>query len=217
MGFEKTMMPLAGRPVLRHVLDRLCSVPAIAEIVVVTSPEQFDAVRTLVATLTATPSIVLCAGGATRQESVERGVSALTPSSDLVLIHDAARPLVTSVIVEAGIRCASVCGAAVAAIPVSDTIKLVAADGLIEATPERARLYAAQTPQIFRRDWLAASYARMHAAPRDAAFTDEASLLEWAGYAVRIFPGSFENIKLTNPVDVMVAESILARREDLDR
>ncbi|HVX29531.1 MAG TPA: 2-C-methyl-D-erythritol 4-phosphate cytidylyltransferase, partial [Nitrolancea sp.] len=138
-----------------------------------------------------------------------RGVAALSPAIDLVLIHDAARPLATAVMMAEGIRLGRAAGAAVAAIPVSDTIKIVAADGRVERTPERARLFAAQTPQVFRRDWLEASYAKLQSSPEPPSITDEASLLEWAGYPVQTFPGDPRNIKLTNPFDLTLAEALL--------
>jgi 2-C-methyl-D-erythritol 4-phosphate cytidylyltransferase len=212
MGFDKTLATLGDRPVLLHVLDVLQSVDALCEIVVVTSAENFGAVRALLDEMSPEPMVDLCLGGETRQESVERGVAALSSTVDLVLIHDAARPLATAEMMREGICRAIETGAVIAAIPVSDTIKTVASGGTVEQTPDRSRLYAAQTPQVFRRDWLVASYARLGASGGEFQFTDEASLLEWAGYRVSIFAGSPQNIKLTYPVDLVVAETILRWR-----
>lgn len=206
MGFDKIFAMLNGRPVLSYSLDLLAAMEAIAEIVVVTSPEKREQVRGLVV---GRPNICVCVGGDSRQASVERGVAALSAAVDLVLIHDAARPLVTAIMMAEGIRLGETSGAAIAAMPVSDTIKLVAADGSVERTPERARLYAAQTPQVFRRDWLEASYALLHASDEPPLVTDEASLLEWAGYRVHIFPGDVRNMKLTNPLDLTLAEALV--------
>jgi 2-C-methyl-D-erythritol 4-phosphate cytidylyltransferase len=212
MGFNKTLAMLGDRPVLQHVLDLLLSIHELSEIVVVSSAENLDAVRTLIGLRSPEAKIGLCLGGDTRQESVKRGVAALATSIELVLIHDAARPLVTAEIVCEGIRQATESGAAIAAIPVSDTIKMVTPDGRVERTPDRSRLYAAQTPQVFRRDWLEASYARVRAVREAVPFTDEASLLEWSGYIVHTFAGSPQNLKLTHPVDLVVAEAILGWR-----
>jgi 2-C-methyl-D-erythritol 4-phosphate cytidylyltransferase len=206
MGFDKLLATLDGRPVLAHSLDLLASMQAISQIVVVTTPEKLERVRELVDSRL---NILVRPGGNSRQESVERGVAALSPEVNLVLIHDAARPLATAAIMDEGLRRGAETGAAIAAIPVSDTIKLVASDGSVERTPERARLFAAQTPQVFRRDWLEASYARLHACNEPPLMTDEASLLEWAGYRVHIFPGDARNIKLTNPIDLTLAEALL--------
>jgi 2-C-methyl-D-erythritol 4-phosphate cytidylyltransferase len=206
MGFDKILATLDDRPVLTYSLELLESIEAISEVVVVTSSEKLEPVQRLIANR---PNMCVCLGGDSRQESVERGVATLTPAIELVLIHDAARPLATAVMMTEGIRLSEATGAAIAAIPVTDTIKLLAADGSVEQTPERARLYAAQTPQIFRRDWLEASYARLHESDDPPLVTDEASLLEWAGYRVHIFPGDPRNIKLTNPLDLTLAEALL--------
>lgn len=206
MGFDKLLAALDGRPVLAYSLDLLASVDAIIQIVVVTTPEKVEPVQRLVANR---PNISVCLGGDSRQSSAERGVAALAPEVNLVLIHDAARPLASQTMMAEGIRRGAEIGAAIAAIPVSDTIKLVASDGSVERTPERGRLFAAQTPQVFRRDWLEASYARLHANDEPPSMTDEASLLEWAGYRVHIYPGDARNIKLTNPVDLTLAEALL--------
>ncbi|WP_040667627.1 IspD/TarI family cytidylyltransferase, partial [Nitrolancea hollandica] len=152
--------------------------------------------------------IAVCRGGATRQESVAAGITRLPATVDLVLIHDAARPLVTPELIRQGIAMARQHGSAVAAIPVVDTIKQVDPEGRVLATPDRATLYAAQTPQVFRRDWLAAAYKRA----RDLPVTDEASLLELAGLPVYIYPGSPENLKLTTPIDLLIAEALLSER-----
>jgi 2-C-methyl-D-erythritol 4-phosphate cytidylyltransferase len=206
MGFDKILTLLSDRPVLAYSLELLAAMDAISEIVVVTSPDKLDRVQRLAGRRA---HVRVCPGGETRQASVERGVAALSPAIDLVLIHDAARPLATAVMMAEGIRLGRAAGAAVAAIPVSDTIKIVAADGRVERTPERARLFAAQTPQVFRRDWLEASYAKLQSSPEPPPITDEASLLEWAGYPVQTFPGDPRNIKLTNPFDLTLAEALL--------
>jgi 2-C-methyl-D-erythritol 4-phosphate cytidylyltransferase len=127
-----------------------------------------------------------------------------------VLIHDAARPLVTPELVRRAIAAALRHGTAVAAIPVTDTIKQVASDGRVVTTPERSTLVAAQTPQVFRLDWLREAYRR--AGAQWVTATDEAMLLERAGFPVFVFPGDPENLKLTTPLDVAIAELILERR-----
>lgn len=212
MGFDKTLALLDGRPVLRHVLDQLLAVEALGEIVIVTSAANFDPIRAILDDSSLRRTVGLCLGGETRHESVARGVSALSGNVDVVLIHDAARPLATAELMCQGLRIASVSGAAIAAIPVRDTIKQVALNGTIERTPDRARLYAAQTPQVFRRDWLEESYRKLRASGAELAFSDEAGLLEWAGYHVSVFAGSPENIKLTYPIDLVVADAILRSR-----
>ena len=207
---DKTVASLCGRPVIAWVLAALTAVPEIEEIVVVTGPGNARAVRATIAEAPWRGSIATCPGGATRSESVAAGVATISGHLGLLLIHDAARPLVTPELCAAGIRAAEVCGAAVAAVPVSDTIKRVdAARRVIETLP-RAELFAVQTPQVFRRDWLEAAYRTCPGGFSTA--TDEASLLERAGYPVEVYPGSPENLKLTTPSDLVIAEALLARR-----
>ncbi len=214
MGFNKTMTELSGRLVVLRVIDVLGAVPEIDPIVMVTNDENLTELRSCLLSESYESHVCCCLGGAVRQESVRNGVEALPTSIDLVLIHDAARPLFDPVMVRRGLEAAHECGAAIAAIPVTDTIKRVDETGAIRATLDRSQLFAAQTPQIFRRDWLSHAYQQIDDSGDVAAFTDEAGLLEWAGYEVRVFPGSAENIKLTTPFDLTLAASILAQREE---
>ena len=122
-------------------------------------------------------------------------------------MHDGVRPFVSERMIEEGLAAAQRTGAATAAVPAKDTIKVVGADGLIERTPDRARLWLAQTPQVFRRDLLVAAYAE---SAEEA--TDDAALLERRGLPVAVYPGSYENIKITMPEDLALAECLLGRR-----
>ena len=148
-------------------------------------------------------------GGATRQASVRAGLEALASQSpDIVLIHDAARPFVTAAVISRAIDAAGLTGAAVPAIPVTDTIKLIGDNGHIEATPERARLRIAQTPQSFRYDVILDAHRRAARDGRDD-FTDDAALAEWAGLTVATFEGDPANMKLTTPEDFVREEARL--------
>ena len=149
-------------------------------------------------------------GGPTRQASVHAGLEALAAEKpDIVLIHDAARPFVTPAVISRAIDAAGRTGAAVPAIPVTDTIKQVSETGDVEATPERARLRIAQTPQAFRFDVILDAHRR---AARDGRsdFTDDAALAEWAGLTVATFEGDPANMKLTTPEDFIREEARLA-------
>ena len=148
-------------------------------------------------------------GGATRQASVHAGLEALASQKpDVVLIHDAARPFVSAAVISRAIEAASRSGAAIPAIPVTDTIKLIDGSGNVEATPERARLRVAQTPQAFRFDAILDAHRR---AARDGRsdFTDDAALAEWAGLTVATFEGDPANMKLTTPEDFVREEARL--------
>ena len=148
-------------------------------------------------------------GGATRQASVHAGLEALASEKpDIVLIHDAARPFVSAAVISRAIAAAGHDGAAVPVIAVTDTIKLVGETGKVEATPERARLRIAQTPQAFRFDVILDAHRR---AARDGRgdFTDDAALAEWAGLTVATFEGDASNMKLTTPEDFAREEARL--------
>jgi 2-C-methyl-D-erythritol 4-phosphate cytidylyltransferase/2-C-methyl-D-erythritol 2,4-cyclodiphosphate synthase len=152
------------------------------------------------------------AGGATRQASVHAGLEALAAQKpDIVLIHDAARPFVSQALISRAIDAASRTGAAIPVVAVTDTVKLIDAGGNIEATPERARLRIAQTPQAFRFEVILAAHRR---AARDGRndFTDDAAIAEWAGLTVATFEGDAANMKLTTPEDFVREEARLASR-----
>lgn len=210
-GLDKTLVQLAGRPALAWVLDAVAAVPEITELVVVVSPANRDAVRALLEASPLAARTAVCLGGAHRQESVRAGVALLSPEVELVLIHDAARPLVTPELLHRGIEAGATWGTAVAAVPVSDTIKQVDTRGQVVVTLDRSSLVAVQTPQVFRRDWLEAAYR--HWPPDVPPATDEATLLERAGFPVRIFPGNPDNLKLTTETDLAVATALLTRRQ----
>lgn len=151
-------------------------------------------------------------GGSERQYSVANGLAALPEDADVVLIHDGARALVTEEVIARSLASVEEHGSGVAAVPVVDTIKRAAADGLVQETPDRSTLYAIQTPQSFRMDVIRSA----HEMARTDGFlgTDDASLLEHAGIPVYLSAGDRENIKLTTPTDLELAEVILQIRAD---
>ncbi|HJX12601.1 MAG TPA: 2-C-methyl-D-erythritol 4-phosphate cytidylyltransferase, partial [Dehalococcoidales bacterium] len=149
----------------------------------------------------------VCLGGKRRQDSVAAGLKRLK-KCDWVIIHDGARPLVTVDLIERGLEAARETGAAVAAVPVTDTIKVVDSNETVYQTPLRHFLRAVQTPQIFRHDIIARAYARP-----DIDVTDDATLVERAGYEVRLYPGSADNIKITTRDDLARAELLLRKYE----
>ena len=151
-------------------------------------------------------------GGLRRQDSVAHGIEATSSETEIILIHDGARPLVTPVLVEQVIASAASHGASLAGIPVTDTLKLVGPDDSILQTISRESVWAAQTPQAFQRTILMSAY--QDAAAAGATFTDEAALLESVGQSVQIVPGDSSNIKVTMPADLRMAEFLLASRNE---
>lgn len=201
-GGDKLLRELDGRPIIAYSIAAFAASNDVDELVVVASNSNFDAVSALVSQLSPGSRVVF--GGERRQDSVRAGLDALD-DVDYVLVHDGARPLINEVMIEDVLRGAIESGAAICAIPVSDTIKR-GQDGLIVETVERADLHRAQTPQAFRRDLLIRAHEQA-----DTEATDDAALVERLGEPVRLVPGSHRNIKVTTPDDLHVAEALLHR------
>lgn len=205
----KQYLPLAGAPVLAHSLRVLAGHPLIDRTEVVIHPtdrDRYEAAAGPFAAWLAGP----VAGGATRQESVRRGLEALeVMAPQRVLIHDAARPFLTADLVTRLLAALDGHKGAIAAEPVTDTLKRASADGLIAETVDRASLWRAQTPQAFRFGDILAAHRRAAAAGNNA-FTDDASLAEWAGLPVQLVPSAGINMKLTTREDFALAERLLA-------
>ncbi|MEW5724419.1 MAG: 2-C-methyl-D-erythritol 4-phosphate cytidylyltransferase [Thermodesulfobacteriota bacterium] len=203
----KQFLYLAGWPVLAHTLSRFDQTTAVDQIVVVV-PEGYEeeVMAKVVKPFGFTKVRQVVPGGETRQESVYMGFLALGDEVDLVVVHDGVRPLVPPPVIEAVIETARETGAAIAAVPVRDTLKKVI-DGVIQDTLNREQVWQAQTPQAFERSCLAEGLA----AARAEGFTgtDEASLVERLGRPVRVVPGAAENIKITMPEDLVLAETLI--------
>ena len=153
----------------------------------------------------------VCSGGQRRQDSVAEGLKRLERCA-WVVIHDGARPCLTVELIERGLREARLTGAAIAAVPLKETVKVVDAEGGIESTPRRESLWTAQTPQIFRFDLIAEAH-RMGSGE----VTDDAALVEALGHKVKVYMGSYDNIKVTTPEDIALAETILRMRHESRR
>lgn len=205
-GKEKALVPLAGRPLFVWSLEALQRTPEVDGIVIV-GPEA--RLRAAMAAADVAPAKVTgwTEGGATRQDSVSRGLGALPATFDWVAVHDCARALILPGTIARVIVEARACGAAIAAVPLDDTLKRVK-EGTIEATVGRAGLWRAQTPQVFRRDWLADAHAR-----GAAGATDDAALVEAVGHRVNVTEGDAVNLKITTAADLRLAEALLAARE----
>ena len=207
-GRDKLWLPLAGRITLARTVDVFQHSPLIDTIILVTNRERIEETEMLCLNEQWYKVAAVVAGGVRRQDSVCIGLDALTrvvPSCRWVMIHDGARPFVTPAMLEAGLHAVQEHLAAIAAVPVKDTIKQVQ-DGVICATPERSQLWAVQTPQVFSFPLIHGAY---HSAIAQEDVTDDATLLERLGYAVTIFPGSYTNIKITTQEDLFFAEALL--------
>lgn len=210
-GVPKALREVGGQALLMYAVESLADA-RLVEIVVVAAPEAaVDEVRVMLASRRLGADVLVVAGGATRQDSVLAALAALPAEVDVVLVHDAARPFAPSGLaddVADAVRAGR--DAVIPVLPVTDTIKRVDDDGSVLATVGRADLRAVQTPQGFRRELLAAAH---EAARRDGhAATDDAGLVERLGAPVHVVPGSEDAFKITRPMDLLLAQLVLARR-----
>ncbi|MEM8603759.1 MAG: 2-C-methyl-D-erythritol 4-phosphate cytidylyltransferase [Cyanobacteria bacterium P01_H01_bin.121] len=207
---NKLLLTLFGKPILAWTLLAAEAAQSLQWIGIIGQPTDWSDIKDILATVVLTKPIELIQGGPTRQDSVYNGLQALPSDASHVLIHDGARCLATPDLFD---RCAATlqeCDGLIAAIPVKDTIKIVNDDNIVEATPDRRKLWAAQTPQGFA----VAKIKQCHEQGRQAglAVTDDAALFEHFGLPVKIVPGEETNLKVTTPEDLAIAESILQQR-----
>ena len=206
-GIDKVMAPLMGEPMICRTVRAFQNCDAVSEIVIVTREDLilpisqlckgYDKVKT-----------VIC-GGKSRQESVKNGLNALSKEVKLAAIHDGARPLITYEVIDRAIRAANTYGAAAPAIPVKDTIKTVEG-GIVVNTPDRSKLRAVQTPQVFDIDLLKG--ALLKAEQDGAEVTDDCSAVERLGMKIKLVEGDEENLKVTTPLDLKIALMLLEER-----
>ena len=207
MGGPKQYMLLAGRPLFLWSLQTLAACSEVDGVVLVVPPGDPDLVRGLTGDF---PGLRVVAGGSTRQESVWLGLAALSPDTDWVVVHDAARPLLKEKDLVAVLAAARSFGAGVLAVPVKETVKTDGADGLVKQTLPRDNLWSVQTPQVFRYDWLVAAHRL--ARRKGVTVYDDAALLEMDGKPVKLVSGSYDNIKVTTPEDLLVAGILMGGR-----
>ncbi|MBT9163276.1 MAG: 2-C-methyl-D-erythritol 4-phosphate cytidylyltransferase [Chloroflexi bacterium] len=208
-GVDKVFALLGGRAVLARVLDTFQECSVIDEIVLVLGEENLERGREMASSRCWPKVTSICHGGRRRQDSVKEGLKRLR-DCQWAVIHDGARPLVAPDLIERGLAEARESGAAVAAVPVKDTIKRVSRDGVVCQTPERDTLWTIQTPQVFLFDLIFQAHEEI---TEDV--SDDATMVERLGRGVRIYRGSYENIKVTTPEDLALAEVILRRKEVL--
>ena len=203
---DKVLLPLAGRPLLSYSVEAAEAATAIEEIIIVAGLHTKAMMEQIVAESDWTKVRHIALGGDRRQDSVEAGLRLVSPAHPGVAVHDAARPFVTAELFDDCLSAADRTGAAIAAVPVVDTLKRVQAGFIIETIP-RDNIWAAQTPQAFLTSLLRTSFAFAHA--HGIEVTDEARLFEIQGLPVEIISGSHRNLKITRPEDFVTAEAIL--------
>ena len=203
-GIDKVMAPLQDEPMIVHTVRAFQKNPLIRQIVVVTREDLVQEITELCVGMDKVMAVV--EGGADRQASVEAGLEALSNRLQMVAVHDGARPLVSQEVIDRTVRAAHSYGAAAPGIPVKDTIKEVIG-GVVVETPDRSKLFAIQTPQVFDRDMLEGA---LYKARKDnATITDDCSALERIGMSVKIVEGDERNIKVTTPMDLKLVDFLM--------
>ena len=206
-GTDKIFAPLAGQPVLLRVLQPFIDCENVDRIVVVLNNRNYDEGKALIIEQNWEKEVAVCIGGRRRQDSVLAGLK-LLGDCDLVVIQDGARPMVTVGLIEDGLAAAKETGAAVAAVPATDTIKPADKDMIAQQTLPRDSLWLCQTPQVFNYDVLIKAYRKA-----TAEVTDDAQIIELTGGKVKLYMGSYDNIKITTPADLAMAEMLWKRRK----
>lgn len=207
LGMNKVFLELAGKPMLIRTLMKFSECPSVDKLVVVVARDEVAFVDHVLRAVPHIKPYVVTAGGSERQYSIYNGLEVMDFNTDIVLVHDAARPFVSIETVEEVIASAREYGAAIAAVPEKNTIKVVNQDGVVKLTPDRAQLWEVQTPQGFKKEILLEAYEK---ANRDGFLgTDDASLVERLGQPVKIVRSDYRNIKITTPEDLLIVEAFM--------
>lgn len=210
-GIDKIMTPLEGVPVICHSIEAFQKCALIREVIVVTREELIPVIENLCREHHFHKVSAVVQGGGDRVASTVNGLNAVSKKCRLAAIHDGARPLISQAVIENTVRKAAMTGAAAPAVPVKDTIK-EASGSIVTGTPDRARLFAVQTPQVFDYDLLRGALEKVQ--KEALAVTDDCSAVELLGMSVHLTQGAEENMKITTPVDLAVAELLMKGRKD---
>ncbi len=212
MGAEcnKQFIKLSNKPILAHTLEVLQNNTQIEDVILVVGAEETDfCVDDIVNRYGLSKVRRVVAGGEERQDSVAKGLQELKKDCRIVLVQDGARPFIKNEMIEESIRAAWEEGAAIIAVPVKDTIKQANANLFVEATLQRSSLWSVQTPQAFKKEILLEAYTKLR--ENNMVVTDDAAAVEHMGQKIKIIMGSYENLKITTPIDLLIAEEILKR------
>ena len=207
---SKPFIPIFGKPILAYTIEKFEQCKFIEKIYLIVNQEERDfCSKDIILKYNFSKVQELIEGGETRQDSVYNGLKVLGPDTDIVVIHDGVRPLVEKTIIQESIEAAQEYGAAIAAIPLKETVKKSRKDFFINETLNREEIWRAQTPQTFKYDIILSAY---HQSYKDKFFaTDDATIVERYGHKVKMIIGSEGNIKITTPFDIIIAENFLKR------
>ena len=204
---NKNFLELDGEPILIRTLKTFSRSERVSFLIVIVAAHEVETVEKLLRGVEELKPWRVAIGGSERQYSIANGLKILPDDAEIILVHDAARPLISARTIDDVIDAAKKFGGAIAAVPSKDTIKFVDAQGFVKSTPPRRELVAVQTPQGFTREILLQAYAK--AAQDNFLGTDDASLVERLGTPIKIVTSSYTNIKVTTPEDILIAKSFL--------
>lgn len=204
---NKQFLKIRGKEVIAHTIDKFYNNKNIGEIIIVVREDEKEFFKANIIDKYGYKNIKIAFGGQERQDSVYNGLKVLDKNCEIVLIHDGARPFVTDEIIEKSIKCAQKYNCAIVGVPVKDTIKIVNENNDVCDTPNRNTLWSIQTPQVF--DYSLIMNAHEKAKADEYYGTDDSMLMEYLGYNVKVVEGSYNNIKITTPEDLKIAEEIL--------
>lgn len=210
LGFNKIFTELSGKPILIQTLLTFSRCDCIDELVIAVDVNEMDIIKRVLDKMPGLKPYKIVAGGSERQYSVYNGLMAVSPEADIVLVHDAARPLISETVIQNVVNEVMLSGSAVCAVPVKDTTAEINELGFIEKVPDRDKLWAIQTPQGFRKEILMQAHKK--AQEDDFLGTDEASIVRRTGRAVKLVMGSYDNIKITTPTDLLMAEMLFSHK-----
>jgi 2-C-methyl-D-erythritol 4-phosphate cytidylyltransferase len=211
MGFDKLTALLAKQPVLVRTVERFANCPDIDEIVVVAHSERVESFRSMLEDAGVSKVTRIVSGGAERHLSVWAGVQAADHNASLIAVHDGARPLIRPESISLVVQRAAICGAVALAAPVVETLKRADVNHRVVGSVDRVGLWGMQTPQVFRRDWLATAYKQVLA--RGESVTDEVSAVQAAGFSVELLTNGGWNTKITYPEDLDLAQVLYQLQE----
>ena len=213
-GVPKQFIEIAGKPILLHTVESIVAIPSVTQIIIALPEEHIARAETVLSgqSLRIQPECIT--GGSCRQASVKNGCAYVHPDTDVILVHDAARPLCPCDVLERTLQTAWEKGAAVPGLQATETIQRVSDKGRVLRTPPREELYVIQTPQAFRAELLRQSLDRAEA--EGFLGTDESSVVRRVGYHVTVVPGSPDNIKITRPMDIEIARLLFSQRKEID-
>ncbi|MBQ9365918.1 MAG: 2-C-methyl-D-erythritol 4-phosphate cytidylyltransferase [Schwartzia sp.] len=206
-GINKSFLELSGKPMLIRSIMKFSDIDEVGEVIVAVAPDEVAFIRWSLEKIPGIKPTKVVEGGDERQMSVANALKVVSSDADVVLVHDAARPLVTKKIIEDVIEAARANGAAIAAVRAKNTVKKVDDDGTVRETPDRSELWEVQTPQGFTRGLIMEAY--LHAMQDGFIGTDDAALVERIGRPVKVVEGSYSNIKVTSPEDIIIAEALI--------